>query len=1444
MFMQVLARIFGVPRLEQESGGCEQNVSARGIDPAKLRNMLLDTFGSSYEITVSNFTRMSLLHSSAGAAFARANITMQVNRHITQEQVKLGKWTMLVVGGGKSTLCQVVITNMKIRWDAAMGITAPEYKKRRAMGKSLSNRILDSFESSEFDSKPAQFLTESKIRTLLKDNHVVRAMWGGKAKLTPRDTDLINFILQKAKKLFMIAVHITCTRKQLLLAMKLFEAKGFSDANLPVDTYVSRGSTSGNDEEASDEDTSDDEEVSFEAIFGDSSPIDSDEIGNIHDLTKLDPKEKLWTPTMISRFSENQWKFLAPVLSTANPNYDLHLWSILPFTSKEDSHKHGAFSRVFKVKIHEDHYQDPEREEDPPAEHFAIKEIRPTTEEDRRNVERNWESEAEALQQMNRLKQKHIVRFITAFKRGNEGSKEHYLMFEWADGGSLRDIWMDQDNKPTRGASLVREAVEQLLGISEALCAAHDLDGRGSSFRHGDLKPENILSFRNGNPNTIFGTLKIGDWGLAKHHNLATQLRTKQTSTRHGTLRYEPPEVAIGLSQQGGHKLRLSRLYDMWSMGCVMLELIIWLRYGEDELLRFNLSVKGKSIHDGPCYQIENDGNSQKAKVHPVVIQWMDHLAKDSACGPDTALGELLKVVRDKLLVVQLPPQMGNFYMNEPNDQSDGPLIHISPPTSNIVPPLPSNRISEAQADEVTPAFDYENTNSSHREPEPAQGPCRALAATLRQELKNIAGKKREATYYWPSVIDSSRLGPRDSTSEEMLGVPKEKMPKEKMPTINKQTRGDTATSQQFSTNVSKIIGMAIRRDSNLPKLDNHWEVLVDNHFANEVLSSMAEITETQPLHRARQPERLCDSCRNIDFWALGFAVMYDIPELKRKSQVCELCGLFWRTCQKEEGAHFPTVRFDRIMSSLRMNGSGGPVLTLCRSPKLKTRTEVQIGIPELPQAGSRAHSEIIKRWLRLCDEKHPGCQVEAINDQGGETRLPTRLINVGKEGDQSVRLCETDHGDSGQYIALSHLWGSGPHFCTNRGNMNDHRRGIDINALPATFRDAVTVTRSLGLQYLWIDSICIIQGPDGDFNTEAKRMETVFSSAYCVIASNRGTGHNSGFLQSRRQREFVTLRRENGETIYVCENIDNFEHHVLEGDLSRRGWVLQEHALARRTVFFTDEQMYWECGKGVRCETLTSMRNNRAAFLGDPNFPQVFFSGTRGEKIRRYQHLYERYSQLEFTHAYDRPIALVGLETRLLRAFGTKGGFGVFDEGRPGGLLRRSLLWYRHPKQPALVRILPGPNRSMIVPSWSWMGYTGGIVYLQLEFNRIDWKDITSPWTPNVSRTARTTDRGADIALSAVARRINPEMSIGAEDKLFFDMPGGSEKRSIYGIVLGVRRAEKVLDNSEPGIHYLLLVAPTGRHDLEGNEIWERVGAGSLPGKCVAPSGTPVKIH
>lgn len=103
--------------------------------------------------------------------------------------------------------------------------------------------------------------------------------------------------------------------------------------------------------------------------------------------------------------------------------------------------------------------------------------------------------------------------------------------------------------------------------------------------------------------------------------------------------------------------------------------------------------------------------------------------------------------------------------------------------------------------------------------------------------------------------------------------------------------------------------------------------------------------------------------------------------------------------------------------------------------------------------------------------------------------------------------------------------------------------------------------------------------------------MEQVFSSATCTIAATSAGSSAEGFLfPEREKRPFVALNTKSNGTAFVCKSIDNFHADVEEAVLNKRGWVLQERALSRRTLHFTSSQVYWECGHGIHCESLVKL--------------------------------------------------------------------------------------------------------------------------------------------------------------------------------------------------------------------------------------------------------------
>jgi hypothetical protein len=286
-----------------------------------------------------------------------------------------------------------------------------------------------------------------------------------------------------------------------------------------------------------------------------------------------------------------------------------------------------------------------------------------------------------------------------------------------------------------------------------------------------------------------------------------------------------------------------------------------------------------------------------------------------------------------------------------------------------------------------------------------------------------------------------------------------------------------------------------------------------------------------------------------------------------------------------------------------------------------------------------------------------------------------------------------------------------------------------------------VEVTRALGIQFLWIDSLCIIQDDPEDWERESKRMEKVFASAYCTIAATSAKNSSEGFLRrkpvqkheclldgqtvdesdththnvakayglhsapSRPAPQCVRLSDRNTDNefhIYATTSSENFGQDVEEGILNSRAWVYQERALSRRTIHFAKSQTYWECGSIIRSECLNDW-SEQLNWLGDSNFPQAASRLDPKVSDSMFEHICTQYSSLDITNLEDRPVAIQGLETRLAMFYNTETAYGIFQ-----CFLARSLFWQRDGDTP----MQPIKFRNRKVPSWSWMAYSGKIRY------------------------------------------------------------------------------------------------------------------------------------
>jgi len=236
-----------------------------------------------------------------------------------------------------------------------------------------------------------------------------------------------------------------------------------------------------------------------------------------------------------------------------------------------------------------------------------------------------------------------LINPIAAYER----DEDKCLVFPWAHGGNLSDYWRKHEGEAIDKDGLYW-ILGQFVGIFSVLELLH-----GDNCRHGDLKPENILWFRDPAGGVRTGNLKIADLGLTSFHEKEAQtkdrIRLAQfTNALSGTYRYEPPETDENRPKRGKEEVR-SRQYDIWSMGCILLELLIWLLEGHSALARFQSLTQVLWVKEG-----DEKGQVQYLVSSHVRTRMKKMAERLRAHGDKTDLyQDLLKLVQERLLVVK-----------------------------------------------------------------------------------------------------------------------------------------------------------------------------------------------------------------------------------------------------------------------------------------------------------------------------------------------------------------------------------------------------------------------------------------------------------------------------------------------------------------------------------------------------------------------------------------------------------------------------------------------------------------------------------------------------------------------------------------------------------------------------------------------------------------------
>lgn len=357
---------------------------------------------------------------------------------------------------------------------------------------------------------------------------------------------------------------------------------------------------------------------------------------------------------------------------------------------------------------------------------------------------------------------------------------------------------------------------------------------------------------------------------------------------------------------------------------------------------------------------------------------------------------------------------------------------------------------------------------------------------------------------------------------------------------------------------------------------------------------------------------------------------------------------------------------------------------------------------------------EQIKTWYKLCQEGHG--DICAINHEDSEFEDLRNESYFGVVDIQTMQL--TALPENAPYAALSYTWGrvqpGESRFTTTLHNVDALKEPggvLDIEEqLPRTIRDTIDLVRELGIRYLWVDSLCILQGDAELWELNASRMDTVYGHASLTICAADGQDAHCGLkalhpLPSRYEhhaKQYIERIKPDMQLMVAYPS----ETYVSRSAWNTRAWTFQERVLSKRCLIFTEGRVYFQCRSATMSEDIHAEESQAGWSIELLHGPQQRYKNLDHHPVDVYKYSVYLYTSRFLTNEEDVLAAFSGIVKEICSRLGGEPIYGL-----PNTHFDLALLW--KPDNAPVRRLRYGKLK---FPSWSWCG----------------WKDSRTAYTPS----------------------------------------------------------------------------------------------------------------